>query len=194
MIKVLPVKFGMKHYDKIIQFKFNQVLNKYWSTVREQLLSISDIFPNYATESPPISDLMSFYKESKKRFDEDETFKKRAYSCVVQLQAHKPEYIKAWNLICDVSRKEFQKVGFNLSLCRNQTKREKWMVKISQNISLTYVGISQVYDRLGVVLIERGESFYQDLMNEVVEYLNSKGYLIEDEGRKVMFAKDIQVP
>ncbi len=29
-----------------------------------------DIFPNYATESPPIGDLMSFYKESKKRFDE----------------------------------------------------------------------------------------------------------------------------
>ena len=74
----------------------------------------SDIFPNYATESPPISDLMSFYKESKKRFDEDEVFKKRAYSCVVQLQAHTPEYIKAWNLICDVSRKEFQKVFFQL--------------------------------------------------------------------------------
>ena len=30
----------------------------------------ADIFPNYATESPPIGDLMTFYKESKKRFDE----------------------------------------------------------------------------------------------------------------------------
>ncbi len=33
-------------------------------------LQFPDIFPNYATESPPIGDLMTFYKESKKRFDE----------------------------------------------------------------------------------------------------------------------------
>lgn len=43
-------------------------------------------------------------QESKKRFDEDEDFKKRAYQCVVKLQSKEPEFIKAWNLICDVSR------------------------------------------------------------------------------------------
>ena len=47
---------------------------------------------------------------------QDEDFKKRAYSCVVKLQAHQPEYIKAWNLICDVSRQEFQKVKFRVSI------------------------------------------------------------------------------
>jgi arginyl-tRNA synthetase len=51
----------------------------------------------------------------------------------------------------------------------------------------------QVYDRLGVSLIERGESFYQDLMKNIVDYLNKKNFLEEDEGRKVMFAKGIQV-
>ena len=51
----------------------------------------------------------------------------------------------------------------------------------------------QVYDRLGVTLIERGESFYQDLMKQTVEFLNQKGFLEEDEGRKVMFAKGLQV-
>ena len=51
----------------------------------------------------------------------------------------------------------------------------------------------QVYDRLGVTLIERGESFYQDLMKQTVEFLNHKGFLEEDEGRKVMFAKGLQV-
>ena len=71
---------------------------------------LQDQFPNYATVSPPIGDLMKFYKESKKRFDDDAEFKKRAYACVVKLQAHEPDYIKAWNLICDVSRKEFDKV------------------------------------------------------------------------------------
>lgn len=43
-------------------------------------------------------------QESKKRFDEDEEFKKKAYQCVVRLQSKEPEFIKAWNLICDVSR------------------------------------------------------------------------------------------
>lgn len=52
-------------------------------------------------------------QESKKRFDTDEEFKKRAYQCVVQLQSKEPEFIKAWNLICDVSRTGTS--GFSLS-------------------------------------------------------------------------------
>lgn len=43
-------------------------------------------------------------QESKKRFDEEEDFKKRAYQCVVKLQSKDPAFIKGWNLICDVSR------------------------------------------------------------------------------------------
>ena len=39
------------------------------------------------------------------RFDEDEEFKKRAYNAVVKLQAYEKDHMKAWNLICDVSRK-----------------------------------------------------------------------------------------
>lgn len=42
---------------------------------------------------------------SKKRFDGDEGFKKRAYEHVVLLQNNDPDIIKAWQLICDVSRK-----------------------------------------------------------------------------------------
>lgn len=52
-------------------------------------------------------------QESKKRFDTDEEFKKRAYQCVVKLQSKEPEFIKAWNLICDVSRTGTS--GFSLS-------------------------------------------------------------------------------
>jgi hypothetical protein len=32
-------------------------------------------------------------------------FKQRAYECVVKLQAHDPDIIHAWRLICDVSGK-----------------------------------------------------------------------------------------
>lgn len=44
-------------------------------------------------------------QESKRRFDTEEEFKKRAYQCVVLLQSRNPDFIKAWNLICDVSRR-----------------------------------------------------------------------------------------
>ncbi|XP_051533691.1 arginine--tRNA ligase, cytoplasmic-like [Myxocyprinus asiaticus] len=82
-----------------------------WGTQFGMLIAhLQDKFPNYLTVSPPIGDLQAFYKESKKRFDEEEEFKKRAYQCVVKLQSKEPDFMKGWNLICEVSRKEFQKV------------------------------------------------------------------------------------
>ncbi len=97
-----------------------------WGTQFGMLIAhLQDIYPEYKTKSPPISDLLSFYKvksieffyliekqknffqESKKRFDAEADFKQRAYECVVKLQAFDPDIIHAWKLICDVSRKGF---------------------------------------------------------------------------------------
>merc|ERR1712112_269033 len=52
----------------------------------------------------------------------------------------------------------------------------------------------KVYDRLDVKLVERGESFYQEMMKGVVEDLTKKKMLEEDDGRKIMFAPGITVP
>lgn len=88
-----------------------------WGTQFGMLIAhLQDEFPNFKTESPPISDLQAFYKESKKLFDEDEVFKKRAYACVVQLQSGNPDYVAAWKLICEVSRQEFQKIYDRLNV------------------------------------------------------------------------------
>ncbi|CAL8268578.1 unnamed protein product [Merluccius merluccius] len=132
-----------------------------WGTQFGMLIAhLQDKFPNYLSASPPIGDLQAFYKESKKRFDEDEDFKKRAYRCVVLLQSKQPEILQAWNLICDVSRTEFQKV----------------------------------YDCLQIRLIERGESFYQEMMKTVVQELKDKGVLELDEGRQIMFVPGQSIP
>ncbi|XP_061183616.1 arginine--tRNA ligase, cytoplasmic-like [Saccostrea echinata] len=132
-----------------------------WGTQFGMLIAhLKDKFPNYSTVSPPIQDLQAFYKESKTRFDEDEEFKKRAYDAVVKLQSYDKEHINAWKLICDVSRKEFQKI----------------------------------YDRLGVTLIERGESFYQEMMKDVVKLLDHMGKLEYDEGRQIMYVPGCPVP
>ncbi|KOC69271.1 Arginine--tRNA ligase, cytoplasmic [Habropoda laboriosa] len=88
-----------------------------WGTQFGMLIAhLQDRFPNYLTVSPPITDLQSFYKESKIRFDKCEEFKKRAYQYVVKLQAFDPDMTKAWQLICDVSRKEFEKVYTRLDI------------------------------------------------------------------------------
>lgn len=132
-----------------------------WGTQFGMLIAhLQDKFPNYLTVSPPIGDLQKFYKESKTRFDSEEDFKSRAYNCVVRLQNKESDIIKAWNMICDVSRAEFQKV----------------------------------YDRLQIRLVERGESFYQDRMKDVITEFEEAGFVTVDEGRKVVFIPGHEVP
>uniref|UniRef100_A0AAZ3QYG4 Arginine--tRNA ligase, cytoplasmic n=1 Tax=Oncorhynchus tshawytscha TaxID=74940 RepID=A0AAZ3QYG4_ONCTS len=108
--KILHAVCHRAHVDFVYPHqKLNHVGD--WGTQFGMLIAhLQDKFPNYLTVSPPIGDLQAFYKESKKRFDEEEDFKKRAYQCVVKLQSKDPAFIKGWNLICDVSRNEFQKV------------------------------------------------------------------------------------
>mmetsp|Transcript_8514 Transcript_8514/g.25264 ORF Transcript_8514/g.25264 Transcript_8514/m.25264 type:complete len:589 (-) Transcript_8514:15-1781(-) len=59
---------------------------------------------------PDVSDLNAFYKAAKKRFDDDEDFKRRAQVAVVDLQAGGEMARKAWQRICDVSRQSFDVV------------------------------------------------------------------------------------
>jgi arginyl-tRNA synthetase len=54
--------------------------------------------------------LMNCYRSSKKQFDEDEDFKKRSKLEVVQLQSGNSDSLKAWKLICDISRRAYQEI------------------------------------------------------------------------------------
>ncbi|XP_072944916.1 arginine--tRNA ligase, cytoplasmic [Epargyreus clarus] len=144
--------------SRILEFLNHEVLRINhlgdWGTQFGMLIAhLQDKYPDYKTHSPPISDLQAFYRESKKRFDSDEAFKKRAYTCVVELQSGHPDYLAAWKQICDVSRAEFQ----------------------------------NIYDRLDVTIIDRGESFYHSRMHIVVQELKDKGLLEDDKGRLIMW-------
>jgi len=109
-----------------------------WGTQFGMLIAhLKDEFPDYATKSPPISDLMAFYKESKRRFDEDPDFKKRAYESVVKLQSFDQDHIKGWNLICDVSRKEYEKIYRRLNVTlkeRGESFYQKKMEAVVANL------------------------------------------------------------
>lgn len=57
-----------------------------------------------------LTHLVSWYRQSKQRFDEDPAFKKTAQLEVVALQGGDPEALKAWHIICDISRTAYQEI------------------------------------------------------------------------------------
>jgi len=121
-----------------------------WGTQFGMLIThLMESFPSYKTESPPIGDLMSFYRASKKRFDEDEAFKARAYSAVVKLQAYDHDYIKAWTLICDESRKEFNKVYERLDIKHLIERGESFYQPLMPKVVETL-------DKLNLTVVEDG--------------------------------------
>ncbi len=100
-----------------------------------------------------ISDLVEFYKASKKRFDNEKEFQKRSREEVVQLQSGDEKSIEAWKLLCNQSRKEFD----------------------------------HIYKTLNIKIKERGESFYNPFLKSIIEDLNYKRILVEDQGAKCVF-------
>ena len=54
--------------------------------------------------------MQTFYQNAKKRFDSDEVFKKKAHENVVKLQSGDAGCLAGWKMLCDLSRKEFQKL------------------------------------------------------------------------------------
>lgn len=95
-----------------------------WGTQFGMLLALlfEQFGEDYAKFTEQISNLQSFYKEAKKRFDEDEEFKKRSYETVVKLQSKDPKAIEAWQHICDISRREFNTLYKRLGI-DNLTER-----------------------------------------------------------------------
>ena len=127
-----------------------------WGTQFGMLIThLRDVCPEAITESSAvdIGDLVEFYKQAKKRFDEDDEFKTESREAVVDLQSGQEDARRAWQVLCEQSRKEFQKI----------------------------------YDRLDITIRERGESFYNPLLDDVVKDLTSLGLLEEDQGAQVVF-------
>ncbi|MCX5947151.1 MAG: arginine--tRNA ligase [Cyanobacteria bacterium] len=67
-----------------------------------------------------LGDLVAFYRQAKQRFDADEDFQTTARQEVVRLQAGDPVSLKAWGLLCDQSRREFQQLYERLDIRLNE--------------------------------------------------------------------------
>ncbi|KAL9184247.1 hypothetical protein ACHAXT_002333 [Thalassiosira profunda] len=88
-----------------------------WGTQFGMLIQyLKEEYPDFHGDIPNITDLTAFYKNAKQRFDESAEFKKVSQLNVVALQAGDPECRKIWQVLCDVSRKEFEKVYNRLDI------------------------------------------------------------------------------
>jgi len=90
-----------------------------WGTQFGMLITqLKDLYSNDLKDIDKIkiSDLVEFYKASKKRFDNEPEFKERSRKEVVKLQSGNNESTAAWKLLCDQSRKEFEDIYTNLNI------------------------------------------------------------------------------
>jgi arginyl-tRNA synthetase len=145
---------------RILEFQGHDVLRLNhvgdWGTQFGMLITyLKEVAPAALTtpDAIDLGDLVAFYKKAKQRFDDDEAFRETARLEVVKLQSGDADSRKAWQLLCDQSRREFQ----------------------------------VIYDLLDINLTERGESFYNPLLADVVKDLDATGLLVEDDGAQCVF-------
>lgn len=90
-----------------------------WGTQFGMLIThLREACPEALTPSSEVNigDLVSFYKQAKKRFDEDEAFVARSRSAVVDLQSGDEAARQAWQVLCEQSRQEFKKIYHRLGV------------------------------------------------------------------------------
>ena len=82
-----------------------------WGTQFGMLIAyLREAYPEALTTANALDlgDLVSLYRQAKKRFDEDQEFQEVARQEVVKLQAGAEDTNRAWHLLCEQSRREFQ--------------------------------------------------------------------------------------
>ncbi|NEO16614.1 MULTISPECIES: arginine--tRNA ligase [unclassified Moorena] len=145
---------------RILEFRGQNVLRLNhvgdWGTQFGMLITyLREAYPSALTtaDALDLGDLVTLYRQAKQRFDADEEFREASRLEVVKLQSGATDSRRAWQLLCDQSRREFQ----------------------------------IIYDLLDIQLTERGESFYNSFLPEVLDYLDKSGLLVEDSGAKCVF-------
>lgn len=106
-------------------------------------------------EDTDLPQLMKWYKESKARFDADSDFKKRSQLQVVALQSGDPEALKAWEKICDISRKAYQEI-YDLLQVNLEERGESFYNPMLKGIveELEKKGLVQLSDGAKCIFVE----------------------------------------
>lgn len=108
---------------RVLEFRGHPVLRLNhvgdWGTQFGMLIThLKQVAPEAldTADAVDLGDLVAFYREAKKRFDDDDAFQATSREEVVKLQGGDPLSLKAWGLLCDQSRREFQKIYDRLDI------------------------------------------------------------------------------
>ncbi len=97
-----------------------------WGTPFGMLIAyLREAYPEAltTTEELDLGELSTFYRQAKKRFDEDENFREAARLSVVQLQAGDEKTLLAWKIVCELSNRSYQKIYDLMGISPNITPR-----------------------------------------------------------------------
>lgn len=132
-----------------------------WGTQFGMLIAyMKRFFPEVlqGSQKTTLEQLMHWYRESKKLFDEDPLFKKESQLEVVKLQSGEEASLNFWKLLCDISR----------------------------------IGFQEIYDLLNVKITERGESFYNPMLQGIVKAFEDQGLITISDGAKCLYVGDFK--
>jgi arginyl-tRNA synthetase len=108
---------------RVMEFRGHQVLRLNhvgdWGTQFGMLIThLKQVAPQALTtaDAVDLGDLVAFYRQAKARFDADEAFQMTAREEVVRLQSGDPVSRRAWQLLCEQSRREFQAIYDRLDI------------------------------------------------------------------------------
>ena len=147
---------------RVLEFRGHPVLRLNhvgdWGTQFGMLIThLKQVAPEAleTADAVDLGDLVAFYREAKKRFDEDEAFQTTSREEVVKLQGGDPVSLKAWGLLCDQSRREFQKIYDRLDI-RLSERGESFYNPYLEGVvrDLEAMGLLVVDDGAGCVFLE----------------------------------------
>jgi len=147
---------------RVLEFRGHPVLRLNhvgdWGTQFGMLIThLKQVAPEAleTADAVDLGDLVAFYREAKKRFDEDEAFQTTSREEVVKLQGGDPVSLKAWGLLCDQSRREFQKIYDRLDIRlseRGESFYNPYLEGVVRDLEAT--GLLVVDDGAGCVFLE----------------------------------------
>ena len=147
---------------RVLEFRGHPVLRLNhvgdWGTQFGMLIThLKQVAPEalITADAVDLGDLVAFYRQAKARFDADEAFQATAREEVVKLQGGDPVSLKAWGLLCDQSRREFQAIYDRLDI-RLGERGESFYNPYLQAVvdDLRAAGLLVVDDGAGCVFLE----------------------------------------
>lgn len=157
---------------RILEFQGHDVLRLNhvgdWGTQFGMLITyLREVYPDALTTANALDlgDLVDFYRKAKIRFDEDEAFKEASRQEVVRLQAGAEDTLRAWQLLCEQSRREFQVIYDQLDIN---------LVERGESFYNPFLaGVVAELDKLGLLVENQGAKcvFLEGFMNKEGEPL-----------------------